>query len=268
MRKTLLAGLPALNIELSPAQADTLCAFGEALLEKNKVMNLTAIREPERVATLHLLDSLALLRAAELPGRTLVDVGCGAGFPGVPLKIACPEIKLTLLDSLGKRMDWLRTVLPSLAVDAEVVTARAEEYAADHREQFDICTSRAVARLSVLSELCLPLVKVGGKFLAMKGAAAEEELKEAEKGIRLLGGQVAGSFDYPIEDAVHHVLVIEKVSPTPTIRSLHRGCPAVAVIRNRARSLWPIRAYCFWMNCRSFGGRHWKCFDSLWRMGK
>ena len=124
MKQTLVNGLPALNLNLTPAQVDTLCAFGDALLEKNQVMNLTAIKTPEGVAQLHFLDSLALLGAADFAGKRVIDVGCGAGFPGVPLKIGCPEMNLTLLDSLGKRMDWLRQVLPSLQVEANVVTAR------------------------------------------------------------------------------------------------------------------------------------------------
>ena len=159
---------------LSEGQIETFCRFGEALLEQNKVMNLTAITEPGAVARLHFVDCMALLPLADLRSRTVIDVGCGAGFPGVPLKIAEPSIRLTLLDSLGKRMRWLETVLPELGVDAEVVTGRAEEYVAGCREQYDAAVSRAVARLNVLAELCLPYVKVGGQFLAMKGAMAQE----------------------------------------------------------------------------------------------
>ena len=215
MEHTLLAGLPALGLSLTEEQIQTLLAFGNALLEKNQVMNLTAIREPEGVATLHFLDSLTLLRADYFTGKRVVDVGCGAGFPGVPLKIAEPSIELTLLDSLGKRMAWLREILPQLGVEAEVVTARAEDYAAEARESFDICTSRAVARLNVLAELCLPLVRVGGRFLAMKGAMADEELREAENAVRTLGGKVLSVKRFPVGDAEHAVVVIEKIRPTP-----------------------------------------------------
>ena len=215
MKPTLLAGLPAIKVTLTDGQVETLCRFGEALLEKNKVMNLTAIRDGEGVATLHFLDSLALLNAADLKNKTVVDVGCGAGFPGVPLKIAEPSIQLTLLDSLGKRMAWLREVLPTLSVDADVVTARAEDYASNHREQFDVCTSRAVARLNVLAELCLPLVKTGGLFLAMKGAQAEDELREAEAALSTLGGKLERVYDYPCGDATHFALCIRKVQSTP-----------------------------------------------------
>ena len=200
---------------LSPEQIDTLCAFGQALIEKNKVMNLTAITEPQAVAELHFLDCIALLRAEDFSGKRVIDIGCGAGFPGVPLKIAEPSIELTLLDSLAKRMTWLREILPQLGVEAEVVTARAEEFVQTRREQYDIATSRAVARLNVLAELCLPYAKVGGVFLAMKGALADEEIDEARRGIAQLGGSIERVYDYPIQDAVHKAVVIRKQKPTP-----------------------------------------------------
>lgn len=215
MKQTLISGLPALNLQLNDGQIDTFCRFGELLLQKNQVMNLTAIKTPEGVSQMHFLDSLALLNAADFKGKTVIDVGCGAGFPGVPLKIGCPEMKLTLLDSLGKRMDWLRQVLPDLGVEAQVVTARAEEYAKEHREQFDICVSRAVARLNILAELCLPLVKVGGKFVCMKGAQTQQEVDEAAKAVAALGGKPAEVIPYSVEEAVHYAVVIEKVRPTP-----------------------------------------------------
>ena len=215
MRQTLLAGLPAYSVTLSDGQIDTLCRFGEVLIEKNAVMNLTAITEPSAVAQLHFLDCIALLNAADFHGKRVIDVGCGAGFPGVPLKIAEPSIRLTLLDSLAKRMNWLSETLPALGVDAEIITARAEEFAAQRREQYDLATSRAVARLNVLAELCLPYVRVGGKFLAMKGALAQEEVEEARRGIERLGGHVLRIFEYPVADAVHKAVVIEKLRPTP-----------------------------------------------------
>ena len=215
MRQTLLAGLPAYSIALSDAQIDTLCRFGEALIEKNAVMNLTAITEPAAVAQLHFLDCIALLGAADFRGKRVIDVGCGAGFPGVPLKIAEPSMQLTLLDSLAKRMNWLGEVLPALGVEAQIVTARAEEYVRSCREQYDLATSRAVARLNVLAELCLPYVRVGGRFLAMKGALAREEVDEAAHGIEKLGGQVAEIYEDPVAGTVHKAVVIEKRRPTP-----------------------------------------------------
>ena len=216
MEKALQAGLPQLGLELTEDTQKQLCAFAEAVIEQNKVMNLTAITEPEKVARLHLLDSLSLLAAAELKGKKLIDVGCGAGFPGVPVKIACPETELTLLDSLGKRMAWLETVLPQLGVDAKCVTARAEEAVSACRESYDVATSRAVARLNVLLELTAPFVKVGGLVLAMKGAAAQQELEEAKNAVKRLGLKVEKVMSFPIEEAAHAVIVLRKVSPTPS----------------------------------------------------
>ena len=215
MRTTLLSGLPSLGLTLSDAQVDTLCRFGQALLEQNRVMNLTAITEPQAVAQLHFLDCLALLNAAQLQGKTLIDVGCGAGFPGVPLAVAAPDCRVTLLDSLGKRTQWLSGLLPQLGVRAEVVTARAEQAAPARREQYDTATARAVARLPMLCELCLPFVKVGGLFLAMKGESAAAEVQEAQNALQLLGGQVESIYEYPVADAVHRVVCIRKVRPTP-----------------------------------------------------
>ena len=217
MKQALASGLPQLERKLTDAQLDTFCAFGSALVEKNQVMNLTAITEPEQVARLHFLDCTALLGAANFYGKTVIDVGCGAGFPGVPLKIAEPSIDLTLLDSLKKRMDWLESTLPELGIEAQCVAARAEEYALAHREQYDIAVSRAVARLTMLAELCLPLVRVGGHFVAMKSADSDEELSQAARAIATLGGKVTRIWDYPVPgtDAVHRAVVITKVKATP-----------------------------------------------------
>lgn len=217
MKQALASGLPQLERKLTDAQLDTFCAFGSALVERNQVMNLTAITEPEQVARLHFLDCIALLGAANFYGKSVIDVGCGAGFPGVPLKIAEPSIDLTLLDSLKKRMDWLETTLPELGIEAQCVAARAEEYALEHREQYDIAVSRAVARLTMLAELCLPLVRVGGHFVAMKSADSDEELSQAARAIATLGGKVTRIWNYPIPgtDAVHRAVVITKVKATP-----------------------------------------------------
>jgi len=185
------------------------------VVRQNEVMNLTAITEPTAVAKLHLLDSLTVLKTADLSGKRLIDVGCGAGFPGVPLKIACPEMELTLLDSLGKRMNWLSNILPELGVEAECVTARAEEFAAQRREQYDYATSRAVARLDILLELTAPFVKVGGAVLAMKGAAAREELQQAENAIAKLGLKLESVQDFPMDGTNHSVIVLRKHRPTP-----------------------------------------------------
>ena len=215
MLTTLTQGLPALGLTLPEETLHTLCAFGEGVVKQNEVMNLTAITEPEKVARLHLLDSLTLLTLENFKGKTVIDVGCGAGFPGVPLKIACPEAKLTLLDSLGKRMNWLESFLPTLGVTARYITARAEEAVTEHREKFDYATSRAVARLNILLELTAPYVRVGGKVLAMKGTAALEELEEAKGAIQKLGLQVETVKQFPIEDTGHTVIVLKKVRHTP-----------------------------------------------------
>ena len=203
MKETLIKGLPGLGLTLPEEICDTLCAFGTAVVEQNKVMNLTAITEPQQVAKLHLLDSLTLLTLEDLRGKKVIDVGCGAGFPGVPVKIACPEADVTLLDSLGKRMQWLEMALPTLGVDAKCVTARAEEEVAHCREQYDYATSRAVARLNILLELTAPYVKVGGKVLAMKGTAAQEELGEAKNAIAKLGLKVERTVEFPVDGTAH-----------------------------------------------------------------
>ncbi len=215
MLKTLLQGLQAMDLSLPEDRCRRLCDFGAAVVKQNEVMNLTAITEPTQVAKLHLLDSVSLLKCQDLRGKRLIDVGCGAGFPGVPVKIACPELELTLLDSLGKRMKWLETVLPQLGVDARCITGRAEEFVAQAREQFDFASSRAVARLPVLLELTAPFVKVGGAVLAMKGSAAAEELLESKNAIKKLGLQLEAVHHFPVDGADHAVLILRKVAPTP-----------------------------------------------------
>lgn len=215
MKAALLRGLPELKLDLTGEQADTLCAFGAAVVRQNEVMNLTAITEPEAVAKLHLLDSLTVLSVLDLRGKRLIDVGCGAGFPGVPLAIACPEADVTLLDSLGKRVNWLKEILPQLGVQARCVTARAEEAVADCRESYDFAVSRAVARLNILLELLAPYVKVGGAVIAMKGSAAGEELKECDAAIKKLGLRLESMESFPVDGASHAVIVLRKVSPTP-----------------------------------------------------
>ena len=215
MLKTLCEGLPRLGLELPEDRQQRLCDFGHAVIEQNKVMNLTAITEPSQVAKLHLLDSLSLLSLKDLKGKSVIDVGCGAGFPGVPLKIACPEMKLTLLDSLGKRVAWLEQVLPTLGVEAKCVTARAEEAVATCREQYDVATSRAVARLNILLELTAPYVKVGGYVLAMKGTAAREELDEAKNAVKKLGLKLEAVKEFPADGTAHTVIVLKKIAPTP-----------------------------------------------------
>ena len=215
MEKTLKEGLTKLGLSLPAERQQKLCAFARAMVRQNEVMNLTAITEDTQVAKLHLLDSLTVLCCADLRGKTLIDVGCGAGFPGVPLAIACPEAKITLLDSLGKRVKWLEETLPQLGIEAECVTARAEEAVAQRRETYDYATSRAVARLNILLELTAPYVKVGGAVLAMKGAAAKEELNECAGAIKKLGLQLEEVREFPVDGASHAVIILRKIAPTP-----------------------------------------------------
>ena len=214
MKQTLISGLSLLGLELSDEICNTLCGFGAAMVKQNEVMNLTGITDDKGVANLHLLDSLTVMASADLQGKTLIDVGCGAGFPGVPLAVASGA-KVTLLDSLGKRMKWLESCLPQLGIEAECITARAEEAVATRRESYDFATSRAVARLNILLELTAPYVKVGGAVLAMKGTAAREELAECGNAMKKLGLKLEGVKEFPIDGTNHAVIVLRKVAPTP-----------------------------------------------------
>ena len=192
--------------------------YYELLTQWNAVMNLTAISGEEDTARLHFLDCAALAELVDLSGKRVIDVGTGAGFPGMVLKILRPETELTLLDSLDKRLRFLSTVCGELGfADVQCLHARAEEAPPELRQSFDVACSRAVARLNLLAELCLPFVKLGGVFAAMKGPEVTEELREAEKGIRLLGGEVERVAEYavPGTELRHNAVLIRKVSETP-----------------------------------------------------
>ena len=218
MHQILSDGLTALQIPFSEEKFARFRTYYEMLTEKNAVMNLTAIKGEEDTARLHFLDCAGLLTAYDFSGRSVVDVGTGAGFPGMPLRILKDDFDLTLLDSLGKRVTWLQEVCDELQLKrVACVHARAEEFAMQHREQFDIATSRAVAQLSILSELCLPLIKVGGQFVAMKSVDTEDEITAAKSAIKTLGGRIVKVEDYKIPtcEVVHRLVLIEKVSPTP-----------------------------------------------------
>ncbi|MBE6911247.1 MAG: 16S rRNA (guanine(527)-N(7))-methyltransferase RsmG [Ruminococcaceae bacterium] len=209
--------LKEMNIAANTAEFDK---YSELLLKTNEVMNLTAITDPEEVKVRHFADSLSLLSCYDFSDKKVIDVGCGAGFPGLPLKLGDKSIKLTLLDSLAKRIDFLSDVCSSLSLsDVECIHARAEEKALEegYRESYDIAVSRAVADLSMLAELTLPYVKVGGVFLAMKASDCDEELNRAKNAIKTLGGEVKEIKEYKLygTDITHKVIVIEKISNTP-----------------------------------------------------
>ena len=221
MEQIIRAGLDKLGLlnQVPQEAPEQLAEYGRLMLEKNQVMNLTAITEPEKVAQLHMLDSAALLKWGNFAGKSLIDVGTGAGLPGIPLKILVPSLQVTLLDSLGKRVDWLNQVCAQLGLEGiQAIHARAEEQALvkGYRDSFDIVTARAVAQLRLLGELCLPYVKVGGVFLAMKSTDSQQELEEAAHCIKLLGGRAESPMDYAIPGAgvTHRLIPIRKVAPT------------------------------------------------------
>ncbi len=218
LEELLKQGFESMSIPMDERAPERYRIYFENLEETNKVMNLTAISGEEDVARLHFLDCAALMTMESFKGKRAIDVGTGAGFPGLALKIACPGMKLTLLDSLDKRINFLRDTCGKLGFDdVECVHARAEEIPEGFRESFDFALSRAVARLNVLCELCMPYVKKGGLFIAMKGPELESELQEGEKAIRCLGGTVVKRVDYTIPgtDVTHNAVIIKKTSGTP-----------------------------------------------------
>ena len=218
LEDTLAAGFAALGVTPDSGAAARYRIYFEHLEKMNAVMNLTAISGEEDVARLHFLDCAALLGMADFRGRRVIDVGTGAGFPGLALKIACPDMELTLLDSLDKRIGFLRDTCALLGFDdVRCIHARAEEAPEQLRAGFDIACSRAVARLNLLCELCLPFVRTGGVFLAMKGPDCAAELDEARSAIRKLGGTYERTARYTIPgtDVTHSVVVIRKTAPTP-----------------------------------------------------
>lgn len=218
MKSILTAGCEQLNIPLSKQQIEQLEQYAKLLVSWNEKINLTAITDDEGIATKHFLDSLTALNTGLVTGK-VIDVGTGAGFPGLVLKIAKPEIDLTLLDSLNKRINFLKAVGDELGLDrVEYTHARAEDGGRDraYRGQFDTVVSRAVANLTILSEWCLPFLRQGGYFLALKGPLADEELKNAERAIKILGGKVEEVFeaDIPFTDLRHKIIIIKKVGHT------------------------------------------------------
>lgn len=230
MKNLLKNGCSELKISLDDIQLDNFIKYMELLLEWNENVNLTAITEPKEVITKHFLDSLTALSLIP-ENASVADIGCGAGFPGLPLKMARDDIKLTLLDSLAKRINFLNEVASETGVTGvECVHSRAEDAGQDkaYREHFDVAVSRAVANLTTLCEYCLPFVKVGGSFVALKGPLAEDELIAAKKAIHLLGGELVKVADVlvPFTDLNHKIVIIKKVAKCPKAYPRKAGTPA------------------------------------------
>lgn len=229
-------GLEQLSITLSGEQKQQFLTYYEYLVEKNKVMNLTAITEYEEVITKHFLDSLAVVKTScfkpeKMAGKRLIDIGTGAGFPGIPLKIAFPELEILLLDSLNKRINFLNEITEMLGLTKiNTVHGRAEDYAKQkgYRERFDFCVSRAVANLSTLSEYCIPFVKEGGCFISYKSGSVDQELIQAEKAVKILGGQreEVVRFSLADTDMDRSFVVIRKAKPTPKKYPRKAGLPS------------------------------------------
>ena len=233
-------GLEELRIDLSNDQIDQFVKFYEMLVEKNKVMNLTGITEFNEVIVKHFIDSLALVKVIDKDKLSddisIIDIGTGAGFPGIPLKIAFPEIRITLLDSLNKRINFLKEVSEELGFEnIEFIHGRSEDFGRNpqYREKFDICVSRAVANLATLSEFCVPFVKVEGSFVSYKAGDCGEEISNSIKAVEKMGGKIINQLEYvvPTSDLNRVLLVIKKEKATPKLYPRKAGTPAKEPIK-------------------------------------
>lgn len=230
MKNLLKEGAKTLDVSLNDVQLDNFMKYMELLLEWNENVNLTAITEPKEVVTKHFLDSLTALSLIP-ESASVADIGCGAGFPGLPLKLARNDIKLTLLDSLAKRINFLNAVITETNLSGVTcVHSRAEDAGQDkmYREKFDVAVSRAVANLTTLSEYCLPFVKLGGVFIALKGPLADEELAAAKRAIATLGGELMPlvNCSVPFTDLNHKIVIIKKVAKCPKVYPRKAGTPS------------------------------------------
>ncbi|MBO5260357.1 MAG: 16S rRNA (guanine(527)-N(7))-methyltransferase RsmG [Agathobacter sp.] len=218
------------RITLTEKQKEQFITYYEMLVEKNKVMNLTAITEFDEVLEKHFLDSVSLIQVCDLKQNlSVIDLGTGAGFPGIPLKIIFPELQITLVDSLNKRIGFLKEVIEALElVGIEAVHCRAEEFAhkKEYREAFDLCVSRAVANLSTLSEYCLPFVKVGGNFISYKSGECDEEVAASKKAVSILGGEIKDIYKFTLGDSGRAFVTIQKTKRTPKSYPRKAGTPS------------------------------------------
>lgn len=214
MREKFELLLNDINIELTDEKYNQFMKYYELLIEWNEKINLTAITDFEDVFIKHFYDSLCLVKGIDLNKQTLFDVGSGAGFPSIPLKIIFEDLDITIIDSLNKRINFLKVLIKELGIEAKLIHGRAEEH--KHRNYYDIVTARAVSNLQVLSELCIPFVKKSGVFIALKGLNYQDELEKSNKAISILGGRLENVVEYEIEGQRRSLIIIEKVKDTNT----------------------------------------------------